>query len=245
MTSQSTVTYKCKQCSDTGWLETEYNCYKKCSCVEIDYIKSCWANYGVRPEAAKTLEEYIAHNKISALVKQKANKYVLEFSEVRAKENNWFGIFGQTGAGKSHVAVAIGASLLNRAEKPLKVVYMPYLEVMRELKTNVLEEEYYVKLLTRYQRAEVLIIDDLFKDKVKRSKVAYELTETDIKHLYPIINFRYLNKLPTIISSECKPDMLLDLDEALGGRILERCEDNITIFSGEENNYRLRKFQKN
>ena len=245
MTSQNTVTYSCRQCSDTGWVETENNCYKKCSCVEIKHIKSCWTNYGVSPEAVKTLEDYVAYNKISNLVKEKAKKYMLDFSELRAKENNWFGIFGQTGAGKSHVAVAMGASLLTREDKPLKVIYMPYLEVMRELKTNVLEEEYYLKLLTRYQRAEVLIIDDLFKDKVKKNKIAYELTETDIKHLYPIINYRYFNKLPTIISSECKPDMLLDLDEALAGRILERCEDNITIFNGEENNYRLRKFHKN
>jgi len=39
--------------------------------------------------------------------------------------------------------------------------------------------------------------------------------------------------------------MLLRLDEALGGRILERCDENITIFTGSEHNYRLKKFEKN
>lgn len=71
----------------------------------------------------------------------------------------------------------------------------------------------------------MLIIYDLFEDKVKKDQLAFELKETDMKHIYPIINQRYINHKPTIYNSECNVNMLLDLDEALSGRILESCKD--------------------
>jgi DNA replication protein DnaC len=61
-----------------------------------------------------------------------------------------------------------------------------------------------------------------------------------MKHIYPIVNQRYINHKPTIYSSECNANMLMDLDEALGGRIIESCKDNIIIFKYcKENNYRM------
>jgi DNA replication protein DnaC len=239
------VIYKCEECSDTGWVITDNNRYTRCKCVEINFIKRCWENYGIKPDEVKSLKDYIPYNKQCAAAKQKAVKYIENYSMVSAAENNWYGLFGQAGAGKSYIAIAIGAALLTMEHKPRRVVYMPYIEAMRELKVNVLDDECYIKILNHYQRAEVLVIDDLFKDKIKNKKIAYELTEADIKHIYPIINFRYFNKLPTVISSECTPNMLLELDEALGGRILERCDENITVFVGEEYNYRLKKFERN
>lgn len=227
------------------WVKTENNTYKRCSCAELDLLRRCWENFGVRTEDVKKLKDYMAYDNITASAKSKALDYVKEFTEKYIKvDDNWFGLFGQPGAGKSHIVIAIGAALLNRESKRVKAVYMPYLEAMRQLKSNVLDNECYLKLSTRYQKAEILIIDDLFKDKVKKNRLVGELTEADMKHIYPIINYRYFNKLPTIISSECTPKMLLDLDEALAGRILERCDENIIIFSGGKYNYRLRKFEK-
>lgn len=111
---------------------------------------------------------------------------------------------------------------------------------MRELKANTMNESY-MKLTKRYTECELLIIDDLFKEKVKKGKLVAGLTESDMKHIYSIINQRYVNNKPTIYNSECTPNMLMDLDEALAGRILEK--SNIVIFKyGLENNYRMRKF---
>jgi DNA replication protein DnaC len=121
---------------------------------------------------------------------------------------------------------------------------MPYIEVMRELKTCSMDEDYYNAKLWRYQRAKLLIIDDLFKDKIKKGKVVGELSEADIKHIYPIINHRYINHLPTLISSECTPYMLTDFDEALAGRIVEMCGDNVVVFNNSKYNYRMRNFIK-
>ncbi|CAI3652424.1 hypothetical protein CNEO4_2120001 [Clostridium neonatale] len=64
-----------------------------------------------------------------------------------------------------------------------------------------------------------------------------------MKHIYPIINFRYTNKLPTLISTECTPNMLMNLDEALAGRILEMCGKKFGNVFDEECNYRLKEFK--
>jgi DNA replication protein DnaC len=139
--------------------------------------------------------------------------------------------------------IAIGAALLN---KNIPVVYMPYLEAMRELKANVNDDEYYLKLSSRYCNAKLLIIDDLFKDKVRNGQLirGASLNEADIKHILPIINFRYLNHLPTVYSSECTPQILINLDEASAGRILEPCNNHMVIFKGQQYNHRMKKFMK-
>jgi hypothetical protein len=38
--------------------------------------------------------------------------------------------------------------------------------------------------------------------------------------------------------------MLLDLDEALAGRILESCGDSMVVFQGPQYNFRMKRFVK-
>ena len=235
-----TCNYKCPKCKDTTWIIT-LNGARRCECYEMDYTKRLWENYGIKAEEVKKLNDFKTFDSLTTNLKNKAYKYITQFNEIYTSRENSFGILGQSGSGKSHVSIAIGAALLNKNHK---VVYMPYLEVMRELKANSMDDEYYNKLINRYKKAEVLVIDDLFKDKVKSGRLTGELTEADMKHIYPILNFRYANKLPTVFSTECDTEMLLDLDEALGGRIIESCGDNITIIKGREYNYRLRNIKK-
>lgn len=237
--------YKCQICKDTGWEPTNDGAFRKCKCVEFEYLKRLWENSGIKADnQTLKLNDYKPFDEITKAARDKAIEYIKSFDVIKNNRENSLGLFGQPGAGKTHIVVAIGTNLLNREVNPIPVVYMPYLETMRELKSNVLDDEYYNKLLNRYMRSKLLIIDDLFKDKVKKGKLVAELSETDMKHIYPIINYRYLNFLPTLISTECTPKMLIDLDEALSGRILEMCGDNITVFNDIKYNYRLRKFTR-
>lgn len=243
MTSPSTEDkYQCQECRDTGWTQSEHG-YARCKCYEIDYIERLWANYGIKPKDVKKLNEYEPYDTLTSSAKDKAINYIKKFDDIKGERENSFGLFGQPGSGKTHIIVSIGAALINSKEK-VPVIYMPYLEAMRELKANSMDDEYYNKISSRYQRAKVLIIDDLFKDKVKKGKLMGELSDTDMKHIYPILNYRYLNYLPTLVSTECTPNMLLNLDEALAGRILETCGDNMTVFAGQKYNWRMRKFIK-
>lgn len=247
-TSQdSEVNYKCKKCRDTTWIETEEG-FKRCKCYEKERIKRMWSKFGLDPQNTFKLNDYKPYDETTKKAKEKAINYIKEFNKIKDTTENSFGLFGQPGAGKSHIIIAIGVALL---KENIQVVYMPYLEAIKELKANTLDQEYYIELISKYQRPTVLIIDDLFKDKIKNEQLIKDrygniigLSETDIKHIYPILNYRYLNNLPTLISTECTQEMLIQLDEALAGRILEKCGENMTVFKGPKYNYRMRRFMK-
>lgn len=205
----------------------------------MDYVKRIWENFGVNPRDIKKIKDYESYNEQTSVAKQTAIRYVTQFNNIYTLEKNWLAFMGQPGGGKTHLAVGIGAALL---EQKIPVVYMPYIEASRELKANTNDDEYYRRLSDRYTKAKVLIIDDLFKEKVRKGRLISEITPADMKHIYPILNYRYYNHLPTLISTECTPDMLNELDDALGGRILERSQNFGTVFK-KDCNYRLRKFK--
>lgn len=239
-TNTTSSSYKCSKCKDTSWIEKD-GAYTRCSCYTEEYLSRLWENFGVKIKDIKLLRDYQPYNDLTQKAKDKAADYIRSFEDIKDTRENGFALLGQPGAGKTHIVLAIGKALL---EKKISVVYMPYLEVIKELKALAMYQEDYEKLLSRYTRAKVLIIDDLFKDKVKKGRIAAELSETDMKHIYPILNYRYLNYLPTIISSECTPNILLELDEALGGRILETTGKRFSLTFKDDCNYRLKKFMK-
>ncbi|WP_243447605.1 ATP-binding protein [Clostridium tetani] len=242
-TEQSSTIYptcSCNICKDTTWIEGE-NGVRRCTCYIQNRIKRLWEDFGVSLEKVKKINNYITFDSKTEEAKEKAIDYIKNFKTLKEKEKNWFGLFGQNGAGKTHLIVALGAALI---KENVPVIYMPYVEAIRDLKSNVMDDEYYKKMLGRFQKADVLIIDDLFKDKTKNGVLIGDITETDIKHFYPILNYRYNNKLPILFSTECTPGMLIKLDEAQCGRILEKCEDRKVVFKGSQYNYRMKEFVK-
>lgn len=238
MISQNT-SYSCNECKDTTWVTGDAGLIR-CKCFSKEQLERRWKKFGVNPNDIKKINDYEADTEGKKIAKNKAANFIINFDKIKKERNNSIAFLGQPGAGKTHLALGIGKALLER-KNHVSVAYMPYLEVIKELKMNATEETAYNSIQNRYISSEVLIIDDLFKDKVKRGKLTGELTEADMKHIYPIINQRYINHKPTIYSSECNASMLMDLDEALAGRILESCKDNLVIFKYcKENNYRLR-----
>jgi DNA replication protein DnaC len=83
------------------------------------------------------------------------------------------------------------------------------------------------------KQVDVLYWDDLFKH-------PKEPTSFEIDLAFEVLNYRYLNLKPTIISSERTPNELLAIDEALGSRILERSKGHLAVIQGIECNYRLK-----
>lgn len=213
--------------------------YKRCECYELEYVNRLWKNFGVDPSEIKMLRDYEVNNEVRKQARDKAIDYIKSFNSIEKNRGNGFCVMGQSGAGKTHIITAIGKALL---DKKIPVVYMAYLEGVRELKGNVLDLEYYKKLINRYKGARVLIIDDLFKDKIRSGQVIGDLKESDMKHIYEILNYRYLNCLPTLISTECTPELLIRLDEALAGRILECCGKRFGVVFKDNCNYRLKQF---
>lgn len=77
--------------------------------------------------------------------------------------------------------------------KNIGVLYMPYRDIMTRLKQLVTNDTAYEKEINQYKTARVLLIDDFAKGRT---------TESDINVMFEIINYRYLNSKPIIISSE-------------------------------------------
>ena len=136
---------------------------------------------------------------------------------------------GQVGSGKTHLSMAICNELMDRG---ISVVYMGYRDAITGIKQNMMDSVYYNKMMNRYKSARVLFIDDLFKGKI---------TDSDVNIMFELINYRYFNNLPLIVSSECGVDRLIGIDEALGSRLVEMSKNYIISIKAKNLNYRLYK----
>ena len=94
----------------------------------------------------------------------------------------------------------------------------------------------YTERVEPLKKAGILYIDDLFKTQSGR-----EPSAADIHLAFEIINYRYINSMPTIISSELTLSQVTAIDEALGGRIRELSKGYIiNIGKDSRKNYRLK-----
>lgn len=154
-----------------------------------------------------------------------------------ANPEGWFFVGGQSGAGKTHICTAISREFLLSGRR---VKYMLWRDEVVRLKANVNDSETYQKMIDEYKHVDVLYIDDLFKTGKGQDGTTQKPTGADINVAFEIINFRYSNpQSVTIISSELTEDELIDIDEAIGGRIYERSKA-ITIGRDRSRNYRIK-----
>ena len=158
--------------------------------------------------------------------------YFQSFSEIRKDRANSIALLGQPGAGKTHLLTAISNNLIKKLN--VAVLYFPYVEGFNDLKDDFDKLE---AKLERMKQIEVLFIDDLFKP-VKGKPRA---TDWQVEQLYAVINYRYLNHKPILVSSELVVDEIVDVDEALGTRIYQMCKDFTVVIKGNRKilNHRL------
>lgn len=151
--------------------------------------------------------------------------------------DGWLLFCGQVGSGKSHLCTAVCRHRLLMGDE---VRYMPWRDDIARLKALSLDNEEREKFIADLKTAQILYIDDLFK--TGRAADGFcNPTGADISIAFEIINYRYINHLPTIVSTEKTPQELLVIDEATASRIIERAKANTLNISRKENrNYRLR-----
>jgi DNA replication protein DnaC len=228
------TSYKCDKCSDTGWIlvtqENSQSLALGCECRKIEKLKSEWRYSGINVEQSKlTFSNFEIWNQSSQRTKDTAVAYCNDFDEIRECRRNSILFCGQVGGGKTHASIALA---LNFLKQKIRVVYMPYRDVITKIKQSMIDEEYYTKTISKYQLCEVLLIDDLFKGKIN---------DSDINIVFEIINYRYLNFLPIIVSSEFSIDRLLAVDEGVASRIYEMSKDYVVEIEKDiRNNYRLK-----
>jgi DNA replication protein DnaC len=80
---------------------------------------------------------------------------------------------------------------------------------------------------------DLLYIDDLFKG-------SSDPNDKEVQLVFEILNYRYNNRLTTILSSEMTVAQLLKIDQATVSRILQLCDPYIVnIEPDTDKNYRL------
>lgn len=225
-------TYKCPKCKDIGWFEIEKDGHifmRRCECLIMKEAKFLMEKSGVSLEfQSKGFKNFDTRNNPQlSNAKSKAIGYYQNFFKIEHTRNNSIIFYGQVGSGKTHLGTAICSNLMSQN---VAVIYMSYRNTLTKIKQVLIDEADYKKEVNRYAQARVLYIDDLLKGRT---------TESDVNILYEIVNYRYMNNLPIIISTEKSLEELMNFDEAIGSRIIEMCRGNIIQLQGKELNYRL------
>lgn len=200
--------------------------YERCNCNDA---QAYWNEYdlkklrlleeekklGLMQEFSRKVERIIKNSKMSKrnlnykfdnFVPNTSNKKVLDslkkYSEklVNGIEKKGLILVGNNGVGKTHLACSIANKLI---ENGIPVIYGTLINLLAELRNsydidNNISEMEIIKL---YENVDLLIIDDLGKEKP---------SEWGLEKLYTIINSRYENNLPVIITTNYNQNSLVE-----------------------------------
>lgn len=224
------TTYKCELCMDQEFIYIpETNTAKECSCKQVNLYRRLYEKSGIsKLFLSKSFNNFHTRGKKEIdNAKKISENYVKTFTGVES-----IALLGESGSGKTHLCIAISNELL---KQNIGVLYMQYREFITNLKQQYVAknndgESIYQKEIQKLKTAPVLYIDDLFKGKIN---------ETDVNIMFELINHRYINNQPVIVSSEMSCEQLIQVDKAVGGRLIEMCKGYIVEFDGISLNYRL------
>ena len=109
-------------------------------------------------------------------------------------------LVGNNGVGKSHLACSIANELIKNG---IPIIYGTLINLLAELKNtyDVYNNISEMKIIKLYEKVDLLIIDDLGKEKP---------SEWGLEKLFTIINSRYENNLPVIITTNYDQNSLID-----------------------------------
>jgi DNA replication protein DnaC len=158
---------------------------------------------------------------------KKSYEIVKEYSEKfdeHLKNGTWLVLAGGYGLGKTHLALAAGRKAIDFFAKDYaegtrstvysgrpKVQFISSSEMVQSIRdsydSDQLDER---ELMNGYKKAKLLIIDDLGTEKS---------SEWQKEKMYLILNYRYNEMLPTIITTNLKGS---ELTQQLSARVVER-----------------------
>ena len=220
--------YKCNKCNDRTFILID-NEAVPCECRQVRQAEEILKKSGISEEFRnKNFENFKTINDSQSInAYNKAKEYSNNFHIIKDSTQNSIMFMGQPGSGKTHLSLSIANVLMDNG---VGVVYMGYRDVITQIKQNIMDEVYYNRVMGRYKSCRVLLIDDLFKGGISKS---------DVNIVFEILNFRYLNGLPVIVSSELGTSELMAVDEAIGSRLMEMCGSCLVEMKGKRLNYRI------
>ena len=118
-------------------------------------------------------------------------------------------MYGPPGSGKSHLCAAVRNALGQRGKASVFVSMPDLLESLKALMDAEGDRETYTGRLEKYQRAPLLILDDIGAE--KRSDWSESV-------LFEIVDFRYRNKLASLFVTNLDPFSPDDFDPRVVSR---------------------------
>jgi DNA replication protein DnaC len=237
-TDPSDIKYECPKCKDLeGFivrLEDRTDIWRYCECYEkkllAKRVERIFKTSQITEEFKKLSFQNFNLLGRPSLVQDAFNcaeAYLESFENIRGERQNSIALLGQPGSGKTHLLISIANALL---DKGVGVIYFPWVEGLNDLKDDFSKVNEKVQQL---KEVDILFIDDIFKGR-------REPTDWQKESLFEIVNYRYLNHLPMLISSERDIDQICDADEGIGSRIYQMSKDFTVVLRGEKNlNFRL------
>lgn len=193
--------YKCSTCRDQGYFkDEETNQMILCECEKRKRAKKRMEKQGFK-KGVMTLKDFNIDDQISKRMKAIAERYIENYP------SGSLAVMGQVGAGKTHLIIGVAQELIDKGHS---VTYMPYVDMMMQLRQSIFNFEAYEKIMNDLKKCELLVIDDFLKGNI---------LPNDLSIIFELINYRYLNQLNFVISSEKLLDEIIQIDEALGTRI--------------------------
>ena len=133
---------------------------------------------------------------------KKVYQSLKEYSEKLANsvERKGLILVGNNGVGKTHLACSIANELIKNG---IPIIYGTLINLLAELKNtyDVYNNISEMKIIKLYEKVDLLIIDDLGKEKP---------SEWGLEKLFTIINSRYENNLPVIITTNYDQNSLIN-----------------------------------
>ncbi|MFR2533949.1 MAG: ATP-binding protein [Clostridia bacterium] len=228
---------ECEYCKNKLYRKTiEWELYRAKRIIELDYercncndAQAYWNEYDLKmlklleeekklklmQEFSRKVEKIIKNSKMSKRnlsykfenfepnnSTRKVFNNLKNYSEklVNGIEKKGLILVGNNGVGKTHLVCSIANKLI---ENGTPVIYGTLINLFAELRNsydtdNNISE---MKIIKLYENVELLIIDDLGKEKP---------SEWGLEKLFTIINSRYENNLPVIITTNYNQNSLLD-----------------------------------
>lgn len=223
--------YNCPYCLDRGVIICDGGDKALvCKCREQKRLENLFKSSQITPEfRSKTFDKFVTAGRPKAVrdMFDCAFDYAEKFEELSHEENNWMTLLGEPGSGKTYLSIAVANVLM---KKGIPVLYFQHVEGMSEIKDLLKQDKTLTYKLEQMKKTVLLIWDDLFWGKPR---------DFELEITFEVLNYRYLNCLPTILNSNLTPSQLYEVNTTIGSRIIERSKRHMVLIEGLESNYRL------